>query len=434
MTRRPPSRLLAAALAAAVLSACSGSSSTPAPPTPPSVTLRPSDGFLLNIDRGGSVQGEPLAILFGGGMQRATVVVTGSVAGDVHSSAWSTRAAADDTLTLTLPAGASWTAGSGRTLHAAGTAASGAAVSADFTLDVGSYRPVVTAVPSPPALTTNQPVVLAFAFEADPATLVLGGALPASVHLVTWATDHGSVTLAPTTAWASLAGQDLTVAVTSVHSAALAASGTFTYDVAGTSPGGALVPASGSLAQHGAIQAVFTTTMDQASLSLGGTLAGSAAPATWSATVHPDDTLTLTPAAAWPGGAQTLTVDATDLAGHPLVATLAGSYAVTVDAACGTAGGACVNATDCAFTMLQLGGWTYGCFVTNLGSPASVPACIEANGVTAGCATCAAAYATCAGTNCLTPCQSGLSSPTCTSCLDASGCTAAFTTCGGRTP
>lgn len=135
--------------------------------------------------------------------------------------------------------------------------------------------------------------------------------------------------------------------------------------------------------------------------------------------------MTLSPLDYWPSGARTLTVDASDLAGHPLLGTLTGSYDVPVTTTCGTAGGACVNAT---------GTWTQTCVASHLNDQPGTSACIQANAVTSGCADCAAAYAFCAMASCGAQCTGGFSSAPCVACLGTSGCTATFTACGGRAP
>ncbi|MDP3188418.1 hypothetical protein [Limnobacter sp.] len=66
---------------------------------------------------------------------------------------------------------------------------------------------------------------------------------------------------------------------------------------------------------------VFSESMDISSLLLGGMLASETDGGVWSATTYPNDTLTLTPiGGSWNGGAtQTLTVDARDVSGNPVL-------------------------------------------------------------------------------------------------------------------
>jgi len=420
-----------------LLAACGGGSPSPAPV---SATLKPSDGLLFNVDTAGSVAGEPLVITFGASMAPDTVVLGGSVGAEPHTSTWSTGAVASDTLTLRPSPQATWTEGTGRSLQVRGTTTGGAAVTQSFPLDV--YRTIqgyVAVSPAGGSITTNQSLMVTFLFPADPNTLVLGGSLLSGVsYQRTWAPDHGHVTLAPSGGWFTGASQELTVQVVSSHSAALTAQGSFNFTVAGTSPTGVLSPAGGAIGSATPITVNFSTTMDQASLTLGGALATAGVLRSWSTARVADDTVTLTPLDFWPPGTVDLVVSAADLDGFPLLASAVGTYQVPVNATCGAVG-ACVNATDCAYGVATLAGWTQACFVAHVNDQAATATCIQASPtapatpVTAGCADCAAAYAFCAKASCLSQCAppGGLTSAGCVACL-APSCTPTFTACSGR--
>lgn len=79
-----------------------------------------------------------------------------------------------------------------------------------------------------------------------------------------------------------------------------------------------VLPLSGTVIGPGqSVSVTFSRSMNPASLALGGTM-GAGASGAWSATGSTDDTLTITPAATWTEGAQTLTVDVKDTQGVPV--------------------------------------------------------------------------------------------------------------------
>lgn len=202
----------------------------------------------------------------------------------------------------------------------------------------------------------------------------------------------------------------------------------------GTAPTATLSLVGGSLPPGQVLVVGFSSSMSRGSLVVGGTLAASLAPATWSTTAAPDDTVTLAPLGGWPAGQQTLTVNAADLDGRALAAPLLATYQVLSDA-CGAPGGACVDDTDCAFTMAQLGATTQACTASHAGNLPAISACVHGTGPTLACSDCAAGYGTCAATSCLQACAGGFASAGCVTCLaGTSGCTVAFVACSGRTP
>jgi len=423
--------------AAALAAACSSASTPP----PPSASLSPSDGILFNVvDRMANARGEPLVIQFDRSMARTSVVLAGTLTSNTYASAWSTRVESDDTLTLRpASAGGQWTEGLGFTLHVAGHALAGGDLSADFTLNVGALTPRIQIEPYPYAA-SDQPIVVSLDFHPDPASLVLGGVLAESAHEVTWAVDHSSFTLRPTTYWATALGQSLSVLVYGSHSTAVLGEGLFFFNVSGLIPTGELSPASGPLQPTQAITVLFSESMYRSSLYLGGTLSPGVFRTTWSATTVFDDTVTITPSLFWPAGAQRLTIDGSSFDGHPLTQ-LNASYDVALDAACGAAGGACVNATDCAHPVSQLSSWTQTCYVASAGSEAPTETCIQGGGgspgtpgtITPGCSVCSYQYATCALTNCFDDCRVELGMFNCRLCVAAAGCTTSFSACAGRT-
>jgi len=67
------------------------------------------------------------------------------------------------------------------------------------------------------------------------------------------------------------------------------------------------------------IQIIFSESMKKTSLVIGGSLQAEADAGTWTTVSSSDDRLTIAPLTTWSGGgARTLTIDATDLAGNPL--------------------------------------------------------------------------------------------------------------------
>ena len=87
-----------------------------------------------------------------------------------------------------------------------------------------------------------------------------------------------------------------------------------------TVPTALVSPASGSpINGSKQIQITFSESMKKTSLVIGGSLQAEADAGTWATASSSDDRLTIAPLTAWGGGgAKTLTIDATDLAGNPL--------------------------------------------------------------------------------------------------------------------
>ena len=87
-----------------------------------------------------------------------------------------------------------------------------------------------------------------------------------------------------------------------------------------TVPTALVSPASGSpINGSKQIQITFSESMKKTSLVIGGSLQAEADAGTWSTASSSDDRITIAPLTAWAGGgAKTLTIDATDLAGNPL--------------------------------------------------------------------------------------------------------------------
>lgn len=137
-----------------------------------------------------------------------------------------------------------------------------------------------------------------------------------------------------------------------------------------TAPTASALPASlSTLTLSQSIQILFSESMETSSLSLGGTMASEAS-RTWSTTTHANDTLTISPVAAWTSGTgKTLTVNATDtsrnaLSQMSLSYTISGNvmYVATTgnDANPGTSGSpfltiqAAITAADAAYSVAEV--------------------------------------------------------------------------------
>lgn len=110
-----------------------------------------------------------------------------------------------------------------------------------------------------------------------------------------------------------------------------------------------------------------------------------------------------------------------------------GSAGASSDAGglCGTAGGACVDATDCAIGKSQMETWEGSCAQSSLGDSKKTATCMEGKGVTSPCAACWGDVAACGAKNCLAQCIGGSQSQQCRDCTKAAGCDDAFTACSG---
>jgi hypothetical protein len=219
-----------------------------------------------------------------------------------------------------------------------------------------------------------------------------------------------------------------------VTALSLAACGGGGSDPAPSALTATISPASGALGTTQAVRVSFSASMNTSSQVFGGTLAGANVVSGWTTTAVPNDTLVVAPALPWATGAQTLEVTATDATGRTLPAPLQASYAVAAATTCGPSAGACNNAADCGFTVAQLTTATQACFIQSSADEAATSLCVvqQLSGVSAGCADCTAATATCGFVNCLAPCAASSTGAECVACV-ASRCAAGFVTCAGRT-
>lgn len=224
----------------------------------------------------------------------------------------------------------------------------------------------------------------------------------------------------------------LAALVAAVTALSLVACGSSSSDPELPALTGTISPASGALGTTQTIRVTFSVSMNPTSQAFGGTLAGANLLSGWTTTTVANDTLVVSPAVPWATGDQTLTVTATDASGRALPAPLQASYAVAAASTCGPSAGACNNAADCGFTVAQLTTTTQTCFLQSSFDPGATSLCVQQSGVSAGCADCTTATATCGVAQCLSVCAAGPTSAGCVTCV-ATNCAPAFVACAGRT-
>jgi len=183
--------------------------------------------------------------------------------------------------------------------------------------DAGTVPSVVSVAPaSGSLLAAGTPVVVTFDATLEPASLQLAGTMAAAATASWSAGSLSNDTLTLTAgSWPDGAGT-LTIDASTPAGAPLATLA-LSYYVDALLPTATSSPLSGARIRPDlALAVTFSESMLPSSLRLTGALAGTAV---WSTAGRPDDTLTITPAPAWAEGAQSLGLEATDLAGNALV-------------------------------------------------------------------------------------------------------------------
>jgi hypothetical protein len=293
MARRTPRALLLAI----ALGACRPES------LPVLVAVSPEDGTTI----GSTTE---VVLRFGEEMYAEGTVFTGALA-DQGVATWSRTVADDDTVTFT-PATA-WVDGPLPLVIDARSSAGGLSTTqVAYTVDA-----TVASVSASPyggsRIRPDTVVQVAFSRPVAQGSLALSGSLATGADAV-WS-DATHLALEPLSAWPEGEGT-LALSVTDALGNPPATL-QLTYEVDGTAPTLTGAPASLAMADTQALVFRFSEPMAPGSLALSGDLASSGVPA-WATTAAPNDSLTLTPAVAWPHGSRTLGLDVTDVAGNPL--------------------------------------------------------------------------------------------------------------------
>jgi Lamin Tail Domain/Bacterial Ig-like domain len=287
----------------------------------PTGVITPGDGAAMH----GSTA---IVIQFSERMKASSLVLGGSIGGEVASIVWSRTTYTNDTVTL-RPA-SSWSEGVGRTLTVSATDAAGNVLSPGIaiSLEVDDTLPVASLLPAAPAtIGKSAPIVLTFNDDMA-GTALLGGTMAGEAAAQKWGSIskvNDTLTITPNTYWSNGA-QTLTVSADD-NAGNTYVSGTLDYSVDAEAPTvSSVTPASGSvIGPNDPIVITFSEGMDENSLILSGTMTGvgqvvadgnTTAGLAWSVD---GITLTLTPTSQWNSGAgQTLSCSAADNYGNGL--------------------------------------------------------------------------------------------------------------------
>jgi hypothetical protein len=98
---------------------------------------------------------------------------------------------------------------------------------------------------------------------------------------------------------------------------------------------------------------------------------------------------------------------------------------------CGTAAGACVNATDCGIGKTAIDPKVTTCAKMCNGSGTCTSTCLMKEGITMGCAKCYGDVTQCGRDMCAAPCFLDPSSKDCRDCTKMKGCDDKFLMCAG---
>ena len=278
-------------------------------PTTPLATVVPADGSTIKSS-------DSIVITFTASMTPGALTLSGDMARESDLGVWSRTSQTNDTLTIS-PAFASgvWTAGE-HTLVVDVVGTNGVPVSTlRLHYTVEAVAPTASAVPADGStIIGSEFIVILFSEAMKPSTLTLSGDMAAESNGGIWSTTNNTndtLAIRPLTVWSDSA-TTLIINVDSVTgisfpSLTLNYSVDVSVPVPVVSPGNPLVVT--AINSSVPIVITFTISMEPATLVLAGTLAIESNGGIWSSLGNTNNTLTISPLGAWPGDAQTLSVD-----------------------------------------------------------------------------------------------------------------------------
>ena len=294
----------------------------------------------INIESGSVIStSQAIELIYNESMDTGSLSLSGSMIANSDNGIWSTSNANNDTLTIS-PTNA-WNSGAGTiVVNASDLLGNSAIISLDYSVDTTPASYSVN-VDSGSTIPGNQVITLVFSKSMNTSTTTLSGSMATASNGGAWSVSsitNDTLTIGPITNWSNGSGQNLSLSVLDLYGNISSFDAVYTVDA--IIPTATPDPLSDSTINNSQVITVsFSEFMDEASLSLGGTMAANGNGGTWSVN---SDTLTISPLNGWGGGTQTLSVNVDDLVGNS-IALLNLSYTVdtvsaqaTVDIASGS--------------------------------------------------------------------------------------------------